>query len=109
MGYLNSSKLTPKETVEQPPMVAYLKEHESALTVDSFEAPTEQAVPSFGEIPVTADVNSEINRILKDKDLTKLAKTDEIFRVVEKWLLAHGKFFSLGKKDGSGMAAWLDD
>src|SRR5271154_37119 len=109
MAYMDNSKLTLEETAELSASAAYAKQHGSTITVDGLKPQTEQAVHSFGEIPATADVNGEINRILKDKELTKLAKTHEIFRVVEKWLLAHGKFYSLGKKDGSGMAAWLDN
>lgn len=109
MAYVDNSKLTPKESAELSANAEYAKKFGSMITVDSLEAPTKPAVLSFGEIPASVDVNGEINRILKDKELTKLAKTHEIFRVIEEWLLAHGKFYSLGKKDGSGMAAWLDN
>jgi hypothetical protein len=109
MAYVDNSKLTPMESAELSANAEYAKKFGSMITVDSLEAPTKPAVLSFGEIPASVDVNGEINRILKDKELTKLAKTHEIFRVVEEWLLAHGKFYSLGKKDGSGMAAWLDN
>src|ERR1700722_14368841 len=109
MAYVDNSKLTPEESAEPSANAEYARKWGSTITVDSLEVPTKPAVLSFGEIPASIDVNGEINRILKDNELTKMAKTHEIFGVIEGWLLSHGKFYSLGKKDGSGMAAWLDN
>ena len=60
-------------------------------------------------IQSTQEVQERVNGILMTPKTTKMWKVNAIFRVVEEWMLEHGRFYSIGKENGSGMAVWLDD
>jgi len=60
-------------------------------------------------IQSTQEVQERVNGILMTPKTTKMWKVNEIFRVVEEWMLEHGRFYSIGKENGSGMAVWLDN
>lgn len=77
---------------------------------DNIDKKREPQQPSFGDVPTQAeaDIAEQISAIRKNKELIAEEKTNQIFQVVNGWFEAHGKFYSLGKKNGKGMAAWLN-